>query len=176
MQSFRVVQELAGAPEDFWAMLLDPEYVRAFNATAGIVPEIVRCERHAARLERDIRYRSQKPVPVLLKPFMPDGVGYMEYAVFHEREGRYEHRLTPIPLGKRLELVAHITLEVRGPERFARVYEGTVSVHVPVLGARLEREALHVLAREQPEGEALTRAWLARLAEARRSGTLGRRD
>ncbi len=169
MQSFRVVQELAGSPQDFWAMLLDPEYVRAFNATAGITPEIVRFERHGERLERDIRYRSQKPVPALLRPFMPDGIGYLEYAVFHEREGRYEHRLTPVPLGKRLELVASLTLEPRGPERFLRVYEGTVSVHVPVLGARLEREALNVLAEEQPEGKKVTAEWLQKLADARRA-------
>jgi hypothetical protein len=171
MQSFRVVQELAGAPADFWAMLLDADYVRAFNATADIAVEILRCERDGPRVTRHIHYRSQKPVPLLLKPFMPDGIGYVEHSVFHETEGRYEHRLAPVPLGKRLELCATITLEPLGPERFLRVYEGTVSVNVPVLGARLEQEALRVLAAEQPEGAALTRAWLERLAQKRRNGT-----
>ena len=175
MQSFRVAQELEGTPADFWAMLLDPEYVREFNATAGISPEILRLTRNGTRIERDIRYRSQKPVPVLLKPFMPDGIGYMEYAVFCEREGRYQHRLTPMPLGNRLELQATLTVEPAGPERFVRVYEGTVRVHVPVLGARLEREALRGLGEEQPEGAAVTRAWLKRLAEARRSASMSRR-
>jgi hypothetical protein len=167
MQSFRVVQELEGTPEDFWAMLLDPEYVREFNATAGISPEIVRFVRHGARVERDIRYRSQKPVPLLLKPFMPDGIGYMEYASFDAQAGRYQHRLTPIPLGNRLDLEATITLEPVSAERFLRVYQGSVRVHVPVVGARLEREALRVLGEPQPEGAKVTHAWLQRLALAR---------
>jgi hypothetical protein len=171
MQSFRVVEELSGVPADFWAMLLDPEYIRAFNATADISAEVTRFEQQGARVLREVRYRSQKPVPALLRPFMPDGIGYVERGTFDRLAGRYEHRLQPTPLGERCELCATITLEPTGSERFLRVYEGTVSVRVPILGARLEREALVALDKPQPRGSEVTRAWLERLARERRESS-----
>jgi len=167
MQSFRVVQEFTGVPADFWAMLLDLAYVRAFNASAGIDVELLREERDGFRLERDLCYRSHKPVPILLRPLMPKGVGYLETSVFDERRDTYQHRLTPMPLGKVAELSASITLEPLGEERFLRVYEGYVSVGLPVFGKRLEHEAVVALEKEQPDSAELTRSWLAKYSERR---------
>ena len=116
---------------------------------------------------REVRYRSQKPVPYLLRPLLPEGIGYVEQGTFDRLAGRYEHRLEPMPLGKRAELCAAITLEPTSSERFLRIYEGTVCVRVPVLGPRLEREAVAALQKPEPQGSEVTRAWLTRLQRER---------
>jgi hypothetical protein len=169
VQSFRAVQEFSGIPADFWAMLLDLDYVRAFNAAAGIDVEVLREERSGMQFARDIRYRSHKPVPVLLKPLMPHGIGYLETSLFDAARGEYQHRLTPVPLGKLAEMSATMRLELTGSERFVRIYEGTVTVRAPLIGGRLEREAVQALEKDSPEMMELTKTWLAKYTERRRA-------
>lgn len=169
MHRFEAVQELTGTPADFWSVLLDMDYVREFNAAAGIEVELLRLERQGPRVERDVRYRSSQPVPVVLRPFMPDGIGYVEYGVLDEAAQRYEHRLQPMPLGARAELRATITVEVVAPERFRRIYAGAFEVRVPLIGARLERDAARAMMNENPESAALTQRWVEQRAEQRRA-------
>jgi hypothetical protein len=168
MHTFRVVQAFDGTPADFWAVLFDLAYVRAFNGAADIEVELLRLERRGSRLERDLRYRSARPVPIVVRPFFPEGIGYVEHGVLDEAAGRYEHRLEPVPLGSRAELSATITLEVTGEERFHYVYEGAFSIRVPLIGARLERQAAAAFSTERPEATALTQHWVARRAAERR--------
>jgi hypothetical protein len=169
MHTFRVVQPFEGTPADFWAVLLDMDYVRAFNAAGDIEVEVLRLVRDGARVERDLRYRSSRPVPLVVRPFFPDGIGYVEHGVLDETAQRYEHRLEPVPLGSRAELRASITLEVTGVERFRYIYEGAFTIRVPVLGGRLEREAAAAFSAERPEATALTQSWVARRAAERRA-------
>jgi hypothetical protein len=169
MHRFEVVQELSGAPADFWSVLLDMAYVREFNAAAGIEVELLRLERHGSRVERDVRYRSARPVPLVLRPFMPDGIGYVEHGVLDLVAQRYEHRLEPMPLGSRAELRATISLEVIAPERFRRTYAGAFDVRVPLIGGRLERDAAQAMMNENPESAALTQRWVEQRASARRA-------
>jgi hypothetical protein len=169
MHTFRVAQDFEGTPADFWSVLLDMDYVRAFNGAADIHVELVRLERKGTRVERDLRYRSARPVPLVVRPFFPDGIGYVEHGVLDEVAQRYEHRLEPVPLGSRAELCASITLEVTGEGRFRYVYEGTFSIRVPLIGARLEREAAAAFGADRPEATALTQSWLTRRAAERQT-------
>jgi hypothetical protein len=162
MRPFRSVEDLPGSPQAFWAMLLDLDYVRAFNASADVAVELVRQERVGTRIERDLRYRSNKPVPTLLKPLMPNGIGYVERGVFDEAKGTYEHTLEPVPLGARAALKGVIRLEPQAAG-IRRIYEGTVEVRLLGLGGVLEREAVSALEKPRDdEGTRITRAWLAR--------------
>jgi hypothetical protein len=170
MHTFRVAKVFDGVPSDFWAVLLDLDYVRAFNGSAAIDVELIRLERRGGRVERDLRYRSARPVPLVVRPFFPEGIGYVEHGVLDEVAGRYEHRLEPVPLGSRAELAATITLEVTGVERFRYVYEGAFSIRVPLIGGRLEREAAAAFSTERPEASALTQSWVSRRAAERRAG------
>jgi hypothetical protein len=162
MRAFRSIADLPGTPEAFWAMLLDLEYVKAFNASADVAVELVRLERVGSRVERDLRYRSNKPVPALLKPLMPDGIGYVERGVFDEAQGTYAHTLEPVPLGSRAQLRGVIRVEPH-EAGIRRIYEGTVEVRMLGLGGVLEREAVSALEKSRDdEGTRITRAWLTR--------------
>lgn len=167
MRTFRIVHEFEGEPADFWALLLDLDYIRAFNATSDIEVEVLRWDHKDGRVERELRYRSQKPVPALLKMFMPEGISYVEQSVYDPARGRYEHRLEPRPLGARAALTGAITVEPSSPGRFKRIYDAAFDIRVPVIGPKLEREAVEGFTRNQDAGVELTQAWLKARREDR---------
>jgi len=162
MQSFRIVHEYETTPDAFWSLFFDAEYCRDFYAAVDIDFELLRDESDGVRRERVIRYRSQKPVPAPLRPFLPNGLGYVERASFDYATFTYEHRIEPVALASRTEIVGTLRAEALPGGRMRRVYAGQVSIHVPLLGARLETDTIASMTKAQHTAAVVTRTWLAR--------------
>lgn len=172
MESFRSAAILDGVPDDFWAILSDLDYLRAYNGAGGVSLTLEEEVREGHLLKRRLRYRSEAPVPFVLQPLLPHGVGYVEEAVFDEQARQYRHRITPHPLAERAELHATITAVPINDGQFERVYAGHVAVHLPLIGRRLARELAKTLSNEGDQHLSITRAWLKRRVQARESGQL----
>ncbi len=162
MQSFRIVHEYEATPGAFWPLFFDGEYSRAFYGAVGIDFELLRDESDGARRERVIRYRSRKPVPAPLRGFLPNGLGYVERSSFDYATCIYEHRIEPVALASRTEIVGNLRAEPLPGGRMRRVYAGHVSIDLPLVGSKIETDTIASMTNAQDTAAVVTRAWLAR--------------
>lgn len=161
MQPFCVVQELEADPSTYWDLYFDDAFNRAFYDSVDIDCELLRDERDGAQILRETRYTVRAPVPAFVKPWLPNGLGYLERAAFDRAAQVLTHTIHPYAAGTRTDIRATLRVESIGPRRARRIYEGSVSIQVPLIGARLERNTVRNIADSQERASAVTRAWLA---------------
>lgn len=164
MQRFQIVHEFDGTAADFWSLFFRNDYNRALYGAVDVELEVIEDERDEERIARTVRYRSKKQPPALMKPFLPDGLGYVERATFDCATERFEHAIEPSTMADRTEIRGAITVETVAPRRIRRTYAGTVSIRIPVLGARLEAGTIEQMQKTNDTAAAVTAAWLARRA------------
>jgi hypothetical protein len=166
MQRFRIVHEFEARPEDFWELFFREDYNRAFYAAVDVELEVLSDVRDASRIVREVRYRSTQPVPAIMRPFLPDGLGYTERSTFDRAAARFEHTIEPSTFGDRTEIKGEMVALVIAPGRIRRVYTGSVSIRVPVMGGRFEAGTITSMERTNDVAAAVTAQWLARRAAA----------
>jgi hypothetical protein len=164
MQRFLIVHEFDGTPADFWGLFFRDDYNRAFYGSVDVELEVLEDTRTGGRIDRTVRYRSTKEPIALVKPFLPGGLGYVERSQFDSATGRFEHAIEPNAMGDRAEIRGAITVEPIAPGRIRRTYEGTVSIKVPLLGARFEAGAIEQMKKTNDTAAAVTAEWLAKQA------------
>jgi hypothetical protein len=164
MQRFHIVHEFDGSPDDFWEIFFREDYNRAFYGAVEVELEVLMDERAGDRIDRVVRYRSTKEPPALMKPFLPDGLGYVERGTFDRVASRFEHSIEPNAMSERTEIRGAVTVESVAPGRIRRTYEGFVSIKVPLLGSRLEAGAIEQMQKTNDTAAAVTSEWLARRA------------
>jgi hypothetical protein len=164
MQRFQIVHEFDGSPADYWEIFFRDDYNRAFYGAVDVQLEVLQDERTGGRIERVVRYRSTKEPPALMKPFLPDGLGYVERGTFDRSAARFEHSIEPTAMADRTEIRGAVTVESIAPGRIRRTYAGTVSIRVPLLGGRLEAATVEQMQKNNDAAASVTAEWLARRA------------
>ena len=119
-------------------------------------------ERDEARIVREVRYTARTPVPSYLRRLLPDGLGYVEHAQFDRKKQVLEHTIVPSTAAARTDIRASLRVEPTAQGQSRRIYEGTVAIELPLLGARLERNTVKNIATSQERAGLVTREWLAR--------------
>jgi hypothetical protein len=167
MQPFKIIHEYEGSAEDFWAFFFDHEYNRRFHDAVEIDVEVVREESVNQRRERVVRYRSRQPVPALMRSFLPDGLGYTEHGIYDPETRSFTHRIEPNAFGARTEIRGTMRVEDLANGKIRRIYEGTVTIKVPIVGGRIEADTIRNMQKAQDAAAAVTRQWLSQCAERR---------
>jgi hypothetical protein len=106
-----------------------------------------------------------RQLPAVVRPFVPDGLIYVERLRWVKAEDRIEMRIEPSALAGRVDIVADYRLVDGGPGIVHRTYEGSVSVQVRLLGSRIERGIVEDLGRTLITSAACTQEWLDRRRE-----------
>ncbi len=161
MQPFSIVHEYESSPQAFWTLFFDDAYNRAFYASVDIDFEVVRDELEGGRRERVVRYRSRKPVPGLMRPFMPEGLGYTEHGVFDVQACELAHRIEPSAFASRTDIRGTLRVADIGQGRIRRSYAGTVSIRAPLIARKLELDTVANMVSSQDTAATVTRHWLA---------------
>lgn len=166
MQPFSIVHEYEGTPQAFWTLFFDDAYNRAFYAAVDIDFEVVSDRSEPKKRERVVRYRSRKPVPGMMKPFLPEGLGYTEHATFDSETQTFEHRIEPSAFGSRTDIRGAVLVEDLGRGRIRRTYAGRVEIRAPLIARKLEQDTVANMVASQDTAAAVTRAWLALSSQA----------
>ncbi len=165
MQPFSIVHEYEGSAADFWALFFDDAYNRAFYTSVDIDFEVVRDVQFGATRQRLVRYRSLKPVPALMRPFLPEGLGYTEHGVFDADARSFSHRIEPSAFGRRTDIQGIVRIEELGGGRIRRTYAGSVQIRAPWIAHKLELDTVANMESSQEVAASVTREWLSRRRE-----------
>jgi hypothetical protein len=164
MQEFCVVQELEAPSSSYWELHFDPVYNAAFYDVVDIDLEVLEERREGARIEREVRYSVRTPVPALVRPLLPDGLSYVERATFDREQQVLEHTIHPNTAAARTDIRARLHVEDLGAGRSRRIYRGSVSIQVPLIGRRLEQSTVRNIVESQERASIVTQRFLAERA------------
>lgn len=147
MITVRPRHELPCEIERFWRLYLDDDFQRrAFVEGLGWSPPRVRARTEAdAELTRILECEPRLSLPPAIARLLQRTLGFTEYARFDRRAQRLELRHVTNVFGDRVELVGEIWAEPLDGGRCTRCAEMTITAHVPLVGALLERTVEHNL-------------------------------
>lgn len=105
--------------------------------------------------------RSQRPLPVFVRPFVDGGrLAYLETMTWRRADDEIDMSIVPQILGGRVQINALYQLADVGPGKVRRRYGGTITVNVKLLSGKIERAIADEIAKSMPMMTECTQRWL----------------
>lgn len=117
------------------------------------------------RVDDDARYRCEcrvfprRQLPGFVRPFVRGGLEYHEVVSWDKATDVLEIDVQPAVLGGRSRIRASARVVADGADA-VRIYNGTVTVEVALVGGRIERGIIEEIGRTMDAAAEHTRAWL----------------
>ena len=163
---FRVDQIIEGARDEVEAALVDPAFLDTLASFGKIgAPEVLGHEDDGGAVRRRVRYRFTGDLNAAVRRMVdPTRLTWVEESTFDRATHRVDARIVPDSYGDWLTARYATRFDVEGDDRTRRVVEGDVTVHLPIVGRKVEGAIVSGL-REHAEAEAVACArWLGRSA------------
>lgn len=130
----------AASPRALLALYFAPERVAAADLAAGVASrEVLGLVDSGPTLRRVCRITPRRQLPAFVRPLFPTGLSYVEAATWTRAEDRIEVEIRPALLGGRAQITSTYSASADGTGAIRRIYAGSVSVEVPLVGRRIER-------------------------------------
>jgi hypothetical protein len=113
-------------------------------------------------LRRTCRVVPRRQIPLFLRPFLPGRLHYVEMVRWRRRDDEIDIDIRPSILRGRASVQAVYRVVRVAPGAIRRRYEGTVSVDVALVSARIERGIVAEFERSMPIAASCTQDWLDR--------------
>ena len=159
---FRIEQRIPAPLAAVEAALLDRDFV---TATADLpklgAPEVLEQRRDGDRAHQRIRYRFTAQLSsAVTRVVDPDKLTWIDDATYDLTSHTSRHRILPDNYADRLQASYDVTLEPLG-DSTRRVAAGELTVHVPLVGGRVERAIVDGLEEHANAEAELLGRWIA---------------
>jgi hypothetical protein len=94
-----------------------------------------------------------------LQKFIKGGFSYTERNEFKARENRMRTVTTPSFMPDKIETHGIYRLEVLGPSRVKRIWEGTMEVGIALIGGKVEKMLVDEIRESYRKATDFTRQW-----------------
>jgi hypothetical protein len=130
----------AANPAAVFATYFDPIAAAEEDRRAGVkARELLEMADRPDQLLRKSRVWPNRQLPALVRPIVGSDLSYDETVIWHKALDRIDYDIRPRMLSGRIKIAATYQLTQLEPGKVRRVYEGTVSADVRLIGARIER-------------------------------------
>lgn len=137
---YTIADEFAVSAQRYWDVFFDEDYGRELFKELRVGREVLSTRREgegeALQVWRKLRLTPQREAPALLKKFIKGTASYVEDNHFVARTNRMEVVTTPSFMADSIVTRGVYRLEVLGEARVRRVWEGEVTVKIPLVGGR----------------------------------------
>jgi hypothetical protein len=125
--------------------------------------EVVESADDAAMRKCTWSVRSQRPLPVFVRPFVEGGrLSYLEAMTWRKADDEIDLSIVPQILGGRVQINAVYQLTDVGPGKVRRRYRGSITVNVKLLSGKIERAIAAEIEKGMPMMTECTQNWLKR--------------
>jgi hypothetical protein len=163
---YRIEDEFETTCARYWEVFFDEAYNQALFAALEVDYQLLvlarRGEGPALEIERRMRLVPRRAMPALMRRFVGDAIAYEERDLYRARSGEMDVVTTPVTLADKVTTRGRYFLEERGPGRICRIWDAECSVHIPLLGRRIEELVIADVRETYGKATAFTRTWLAR--------------
>lgn len=162
---YTIADEFETTPQRYWEVFFDEEYNRRLFEALKIGREVLEDRREgegdALEIRRKLRLTPQREVPAALQRFVKGAIAYVEDNHFRARTNAMEVVTTPSMLADSIVTRGTYRLEVAGPRRVRRIWDGEVSVKIPLVGGKAEKMLVDEVTASYKATTDFTRRWLA---------------
>ena len=130
----------AASPAAVFATFFDPLHAAEEDRRAGVAArELLEMADRPDELIRKARVWPKRTIPAVLRPIVGSDISYDETLTWHKALDRVDYDIRPRLLSGRIKIAATYQLTQVEPGKVKRVYEGTVSADLRLIGGRVER-------------------------------------
>lgn len=135
-------------PDAVFEVYFDPEHQAEQDRRVEVARrEILEDVDEGATRRRVCRVFPRRQLPAVIRPLLKGDLSYDEVIVWHKASHTIEFDIRPRLLDGKAQIRATYRLEPAGPGRVRRQYDGEVTVHVRLIGGRIEKAILEDLGR-----------------------------
>jgi hypothetical protein len=148
------------------AAYFEPDHLAIQDAVAQLCDrEVVEAHEDDAVRRCTWRVRSQRQLPVFVRPFVDGGrLCYLEAMTWRKADDEIDLSIVPQILGGRVQITAVYQLADLAPGKVRRRYRGSITVNVKLLSGKIERAIADEIAKSMPAMTECTQNWLRRAA------------
>lgn len=122
-------------------------------------------ESHETDALRKVTWRvtSTRQLPAIARPFVKGGrLSFVETMTWNRMTNAVEMSVVPEILGGRVQVTGTYDLSQIGDGQVRRLYKGTITAALPLVGGKVERGILESFTENMPAMSACTQGWLDR--------------
>ncbi|HKH25875.1 MAG TPA: DUF2505 domain-containing protein [Acidimicrobiia bacterium] len=160
---FRIEQRIPAPLAAVEAALLDRDFVAASADLPKLgAPELLELQRDGDRAHQRIRYRFTAQLSgAVTRVIDPDKLTWVDDARYDLTSHTSRHRILPDNYADRLQATYDVALEPLG-DSTRRLVTGELTVHVPLVGGRVERAIVDGLEEHANAEAELLGRWIAK--------------
>lgn len=162
---YTIADEFATTPQRYWEVFFDEEFNRQLFQHVRVGYELLEMKREgegdALVIRRKQRLAPQREMPALFQKFVKGSAYYIEENRFVARTNAMEVVTTPSFMADSIITRGTYRLEVVGPRAVRRVWDGEVTVKIPLVGGKAESFIVDEVKSSYKATTEFTRRWLA---------------
>jgi hypothetical protein len=146
------------------AAYFDPDHNATQDKLANLGDRTV-VENHETDALRKTSWHvtSLRQLPAIARPFVKGGrLSFLEMMSWNRASNAIEMSVVPEILGGRVSIVGAYELSQIGEGQVRRIYRGTITAALPLVGGKIERGILETFTENMPAMAACTQGWLDR--------------
>jgi Protein of unknown function (DUF2505) len=140
----------------------DLEHSLAQDKAAELTDRVV-VEEHETETQRKVTWRvtSTRQLPAVARPFVSGGkLTFLESMSWDKTTNAITMSVVPQILGGRMQITGSYELAQVGEGQVRRIYKGTITAGVPLVGGKIERGILEAFTTNMPIMADCTQRWL----------------
>jgi hypothetical protein len=149
----------------YWQVFFSQEFNEALWPALNIEWQLLKLERRgegdALEIDREQRLTPRRELPGFMEKLVKGKLSYVERNAFRARDNFMRTTTTPSFMPEKINTNGVYRLEVLGPQRVKRIWEGTCEVNVALIGGRIEKTLVEEIRESYRKATDFTRKWHA---------------
>ncbi len=163
MTPFRFEIEFRGDEEDYWRAFFDDDCTREQYELIGMSRfDVLEREDDGDRLTRALYVGPERDFPAIIKKVFGTSSGVHDTTVWYRSEGYAETHVRTDMFASRIDISGRHSVQTVADGVFTRVFEGHISIRIPLVGGRIERIVYNQMKESYKLSSDVTQTWLDR--------------
>jgi hypothetical protein len=162
---YRIEDTFDVSAEHYWKTFFDEEFNAALWPALDIQWEPLSLDRKGEGSElvitRKQRLTPKREMPAIIEKFVKGKLSYVEQNVFTARDNTMKTTTTPSFMAEKIDTSGTFRIEVLGPSKVNRIWDGNCEVSVPLVGGKIEKILVEEVRESYRRATEFTRKWHA---------------
>jgi hypothetical protein len=162
---YRIEDTFDVSVERYWQTFFDDEFNKALWKELDIEWEPLVLDRKGEGSDlvvvRKQKLTPRREMPAIISKFVKGKLSYVEENVFTAKDNTMKTKTTPSFLAEKIDTSGTFRVEVLGPSKVNRIWDGNCEVDIPLVGGKVEKILVEEVKESYRKATAFTRKWHA---------------
>ena len=162
---YRIEDTFDVSAEHYWKTFFDQEFNAALWPALDIQWEPLELDRKGEGSDlvivRKQRLTPKREMPAIIAKFVKGKLSYVEENVFTAANNTMKTTTTPSFMADKIDTSGTFRIEVLGPNKVNRIWDGNCEVGIPLVGGKVEKILVEEVRESYRKATEFTRKWHA---------------